>query len=146
MLILVFLPILLTLTQSKYELTDICILYTDPELMTDVITLIRTTNAQKKFLYYTLMGLRFWLWNFHQQGQGSHSREVREFFRGSGKVREIWFFFGKSQWRVKEENFYPWKFLTFKKSICMQKCVQLNCRWQSVVYMMLLFASNFKMI
>ena len=55
-------------------------------------------------------------------------------------------FFGKSQGKVREENFYPCKFLTFKKTICMQKCVQLNCIWQSVVYMMLLFASSIKMI
>ena len=55
-------------------------------------------------------------------------------------------FFGKSQGKVREENFYPCKFLTFKKTICMQKCVQLNCIWQSVVYMMLLCASSIKMI
>ena len=35
--------------------------------------------------------------------------------------------FGKSQGKVREENSYPGKFLTFKKTICMQKCVQLNC-------------------
>ena len=33
---------------SKYELTDICILFTDPQMITDVITLLRTTAAQKK--------------------------------------------------------------------------------------------------
>ena len=44
-------------------------------------------------------GLCFWLWSFHQQGQGFYSREVREFVRGSGKVREIWYFWEK----VKEE-------------------------------------------
>ena len=33
--------------QSKYELTDICILYTDPQLITDVITLLRTTATKK---------------------------------------------------------------------------------------------------
>ena len=36
-------------------------------------------------------------------------------------------------------------FSPFKKTIYMKKCVQLNCIWQSVVYMMLLFASNVKM-
>ena len=49
----------------------------------------------KIFLYYLLMGLRFWLWNFDQQGQRFHSREVGEFVRGSGKVREIWHFLEK---------------------------------------------------
>ena len=39
----------------KYELTNICILYTDPQL----ITLLRSTAAQKKFLYYPVIGLRF---------------------------------------------------------------------------------------
>ena len=33
-----------------------------------------------------------------------------------------------------------------KKIISTQKCLQLNCIWQSVVYMMLLFASSIKMI
>ena len=55
-------------------------------------------------------------------------------------------FFGKSQGKVREENFSPCKFFTFKKTICMQKSLQLNCIWQSVVYMMLLFASNINMI
>ena len=91
---------------------------------------------KKKFLYYPLMGLQFWPWSFHQQGQGFHSREVREFVRGSRKVLE----------KVREENFYPCKFLTFKKNMCMKKCVQLNCIWQSVLYMMLLFASSIKII
>ena len=67
----------------------------DPQLITDVITFLCTTAAQKYFLYYNLMGLRFWPWNFHQQGQGFHSRKVGEFVRGSGKVREIWYFLGK---------------------------------------------------
>ena len=35
----------------------------------------------KKFLYHPLMGLRFWPWNFLQQGQGFHSMKVREFMR-----------------------------------------------------------------
>ena len=34
---------------------------------------------KKFFLYYPLMGLCFWPWNFLQQEQGFHSREVREF-------------------------------------------------------------------
>ena len=81
---------------AKYELTDICILYTDPQLITVVITLLRTTTAKKNFLYYPLMGLHFWPWSFHQEGQGFHLvREVREFVRGSGKVREIWNFLEK---------------------------------------------------
>ena len=67
----------------------------DPQLITDVITFLCTTAAQKYFLYYNLMGLRFWPWNFHQQGQGFHSRKVGEFVRGSGKVREIWYFWEK---------------------------------------------------
>ena len=62
----------LTSIQSKYELTDICILYTDPQLITLVTTLPRTTAAQKCFLYHLLMGLCFWSWNFHQHGQGFH--------------------------------------------------------------------------
>ena len=108
----------------KYELTNICILYTDPQL----ITLLRSTAAQKKFLYYPVIGLRFWTLNFHQQGQGFHSvREVREFARGSEKVREIWNFFekvGKSQRR----KFLSMQIFNFKKN------VQLNCIWQSIVY------------
>ena len=41
----------LTLMQSKYKLTDICILYTDPQLITDMITLLCTTSPPKIFLY-----------------------------------------------------------------------------------------------
>ena len=34
--------------------------------------------------------LIFYLWNFHQQGQGFHSlRKVGEFGKGSGKVRKV---------------------------------------------------------
>ena len=66
----------------------ICVLYTNPQLITNVVPLLRTAAAQKSFLYYPLMGLCFWPWNFHQQGQGFHSREIREFVRGSGKFRE----------------------------------------------------------
>ena len=136
-----------SLILPSLELTDLCILYTDPQLMTKVITLFRTTAAQKKFLYYPLMGLHFWLWNFHQQGQGFHSMEAREFVRGSVKVREICFFFWKKSGKSKGRKFLSVQiFLTFKKTIYMKKCVQLNCIWQSVVYMMLLFASNIKMI
>ena len=35
--------------QSKYELSDICILHTDPQLDTVMITLLSTTAAQKYF-------------------------------------------------------------------------------------------------
>ena len=49
------------------------------------------------------------------------------------------------QGKVKGE-IYPCKFLTSIKIIWMQKYVQFYCIWQSVVYMMLLFASSIKMI
>ena len=49
---------------------------------------------------------------------------------------------GKSKGR----KFLSMQILTLKKTICMQKCVSLNCIWQSVVYKMLLFASSIKMI
>ena len=60
---------------------------------------------------------------------------------------------GKSQ-KVREydqgkvgRKFLSMQFLTsIKKIISTQKCLQLNCIWQSVVYMMLLFASSIKMI
>ena len=61
------------------------------------------------------------------------------------KSRKFDIFWKKSA-KSKGRNFYPFKFLTFKKTTCMQKCVQLNCIWQSDVYMMLLFASSIKMI
>ena len=74
------------------------------------------------------------------------SRNVREFVRGSGKVREIRNFLEK----VREENFYPRNFITsIKNKLHAEKCVfecQLNCIRQSVLYMMLLFASSIKMI
>ena len=113
--------------QSKYELIDICILYTDPQLITDIITLLCTTGTQKSFLYYPLVGLRVWPWNFHQQRQGFHSKKVREFVTGSGKVREIWYFLEKDG-KVKEENYYPCKFLTFKKPYACRNV----CSW--IVY------------
>ena len=54
----------------------------------------------------SLMGLRFWPWNFHQQGQGFHSvKEVREFVRGSGKVREIWYFLEKVREKSRKKIF-----------------------------------------
>ena len=62
--------------------------------------------------------------------------------RKSGKIKEFVRGSAKSQW----ENFYPCKFVTFKNIICTQKFVQLNCIWQSVVYIMLLFAFGIKMI
>ena len=109
---------------SQYELTNICILYTDPQL----ITLLRSTAAQKKFLYYPVIGLRFWTLNFHQQGQGFHSvREVREFARGSEKVREIWNFLEKVR-KSQRRKFLSMQIFNFKKN------VQLNCIWQSIVY------------
>ena len=43
--------------------------------------------------------------------------------------------FSKKSGKSKGKKFYPCKLLTFKKTICIQKCVQLNCIWQSVVYM-----------
>ena len=73
--------------------------------------------------------------------QGFHL--VKEYVRGSGNVREIRDFFGKSQGR----KFLSMQFFNVsKKIICMQICVKLNCIWQSVLYMMLLFASSVKMI
>ena len=77
----------LTLMKSRYELTDICKLYTDLQLITNVITLLRTAGAKKTFCINPLSGLRFWPRNFHKHGHGFHSMEVREFVRGSGKVR-----------------------------------------------------------
>ena len=41
--------------------------------------------------YYPLTGLCLWPWDFHQQGQGFYSREVREFVRETGKVRFVIF-------------------------------------------------------
>ena len=128
----------LTLMESKYELTDICILYTDPQQITDVIKLPRTTTIQKKFLYYPLMGLQFWSWNFHKQGYSFYSREVREFVRG---------FFGKSRGKVREENFCPSKFLTFKKThMHAEMCAVELFMKISCIYTMLLFAFSIKMI
>ena len=60
---LVFLLILRSQTYPgipKHQLINLCILYADPPpafyecLMTDVITILRTTAAQKNFLYYLL--------------------------------------------------------------------------------------------
>ena len=70
----------------------------------------------------------------NQQGQDFHSiRKVREFVKGS--------------WKSQGRKFLSMQIFNFnKKIICTQKFVQLNCIWQSVVYMMLLFASNTKMI
>ena len=62
--------------------------------------------------------------------------------RKSGKIKEFVRGSAKSQW----ENFYPCKLVTCKNIICTQKFVQLSCIWQSVVYMMLLFAFGIKMI
>ena len=62
--------------------------------------------------------------------------------RKSGKIKEFVRGSAKSQW----ENFYPCKLVTCKNIICTQKFVQLSCIWQSVVYMMLLFAFGIKMV
>ena len=80
--------------QNMNSLIYVYILYTDPQLITDMITLLRTTGTQKSFLYYPLMGLRFWPWNFHQQRQGFHSREERELLEDQEKS-EIWYFLEK---------------------------------------------------
>ena len=92
-------------------------------------------------------------WNFHgswfltfgistSKGQVFHSvREVREsrgFVRGLEKFRQIKIFlekFGKGR-----RNFYPWKSLTSREKPYGQRTV-CDCIWQSVVSMMLLFAS-----
>ena len=58
--------------------------------------------------------------------------KVRKFVRGSGKIQC--------------RKFLSIQIFNFNKKICTQKCVHLNCIWQSVVYMMLLFASSIKMI
>ena len=61
----------------------------------------------------------------------------------SGKFDIFW----KKSGESKRRKFLSMQiFLTSKKTIYMKKCVQLNCIWQSVVYMMLLFASSIKMI
>ena len=63
-----------------------------------------------------------------------------------GKPRKLEFFrkkLEKSQGRI----FLSMQFFNFnKKIICTQKYVELNCIRQSVLYMMLLFASSIKMI
>ena len=56
----------LTIMQPKHQLTDICILYTDPQLLfecliTVAIALLRTNAAQKNFLYYPLLPRMFHL-------------------------------------------------------------------------------------
>ena len=107
---------------TKYELTDICILYTDPQLITVVITLLWTTTAQKKFLYYLPMGLSFDLGTSTNKGRVSTRLEKSGNFledqEKSGKFDIFW----KKSGKVREENFYPCKFLTFKKIICMHLC------------------------
>ena len=61
----------------------------------------------------------------------------------SGKFDIFWKKSGKSKGR----KFVSMQiFLTFKKTIYMKECIRLNCIWQSIVYMMLLFASYIKMI
>ena len=122
--------------QSKYELTDICILHTDPQWTqswSHFLVLLLPKNI-------SLMDLRFWSWIFHQQGQGFHSvREVREFVRGSGKVWENWYFLEKSQRR----KFLSMQF--FKKSYACRN-VYSWIAYVNQLYMMLLFGSSIKMI
>ena len=97
--------------QNMNSLIYVYILYTDPQLITDMITLLRTTGTQKSFLYYPLMGLRFWPWNFHQQRQGFHSREERELLEDQEKS-EIWYFLEKSG-KSKERKFLSKQIFNF---------------------------------
>ena len=88
--------------QSMNSLIYVYTLYTDPQLITDMIALLCTTGTQKSFLYYPLIGLRFWPWNFHQKRQGFHSREERELLEDqekSGKFDIFWKKSGKSKER-----------------------------------------------
>ena len=122
-----------------------CILYTDPQLITDVITLLRTTAAPKNFcitpwwVFVFDLGISTSKDRVSTPGKSGNLLEDQE---KSGKFDIFWKKSGKS----KGKKFYPCVFLTFKKTICIQKYVQLNCIWQSVVYMMFLFASSIKMI
>ena len=131
--------------QSKYELTDICILYTDPQLITDVIILLRITTAQKKVCITPWWAFVFDLGISTNKGRVSTPGKWENLLEDQGKSKKF-DIFSKKSGKSKEKKFYPCKFLTFKKTICMHKCVQLNCIWQSVVYMMWLFASSIKMI
>ena len=99
------------------------------------------TSGPYEFPGVFIKNLRSWfvtLWfpptNKGRVSTGSgKSGKVRGFVKGSGKSQ-------------------GWKFLSMqifnfnKKVICTQKCVQLICIWQSVAYMMLLFASSIKVI
>ena len=69
------------------------------------------------------------------QGKSENLLEDQE---RSGKFDILW----KKSVKSKGRKVFACKVLLFKKTICVQKCVQLNCIWQSVVYTMLLFASS----
>ena len=61
----------------------------------------------------------------------------------SGKVRK----FVRGQEKCQGRNVLSMQIFNFnKKVMCTQECLQLNCIWQSVVYMILLFASSIKII
>ena len=133
-----------TLVQSKYEFTDICIytLYWSPADHRHDHT-SSYYGHPKKFSVLPPDGSSFLTLEFPPTKAGFPLQGRKGIVRGSRKVWNL-IFFGKSQGKVRKENFYPSKVLTFY--ICMQKCVQLNCIWQSVVYKMLLFESSIKMI
>ena len=63
------------------------------------------------------------------------SGKAREFGRESRKVRKIRDFLENKKVREKSRKFLSMQIFNInkKKIICTQKCVQLNCIWQSVV-------------
>ena len=62
------------------------------------------------------------------------SGKVREFGKGLGKVREIRDLLENKKIKEKSRKFLSMQIFNInKKIICTQKCVQLNCIWQSVI-------------
>ena len=59
-----------------------------------------------------------------RSGKSGKWGKVMEFVRWSGNVRDIRDFLEKSQAKVREENFYPWNFLTsIKNHLHAKMCV-----------------------
>ena len=104
----------------------------------------RARDVHEKLMEFPWV-LVFDLWNLQQRegfplsqwSQGKSGNLVED--KGKSEKLEIFW----KIWKRQRRTFLAMQIFNInKKIIWTQKCMQLNCIWQSVVYMMLLFAST----
>ena len=109
-----------TLMRSKYELTDMYTLYRSPAGHRHDHTSSYYWHP-KKFSVLPTDGSLFLILEFPPTNAGFLLQESQGICQRIKKSQRNLIFFGKTQGKVREENFYPCKLLSFKKTICMQK-------------------------